>query len=87
MVRALAGGAVTLVEADAGLLRSPLEARGVRGRAERGVVGPTERGNPGSQEPGLPDLFDLGLRSTEGDGDIGDIPGFKEGALACGCEF
>ena len=62
MVRALAGGAVTLVEADAGLLRSPLEARGVRGRADRGVVGPT-------------DLFDLGLRSTEGDGDISDIPG------------
>ena len=57
MVRALAGGAVALVEVDEGLLSS--EARGVRGRAERGVVGPTERGNPGSQEPGLPDLFDL----------------------------
>ena len=57
MVRALAGGAVVLVEVDEGLLSS--EASGVRGRAERGVVGPTERGNPGSQEPGLPDLFDL----------------------------
>ena len=59
MVRALAGGAVALVEVDEGLLSSLPDARGVRGRAERGVVGPTERGNPGSQEPGLPDLFDL----------------------------
>ena len=57
MVRALAGGAVALLEAEEGLLSS--EASGVRGRADRGVVGPTERGNPGSQKPGLPDLFDL----------------------------
>ena len=62
MVRALAGGAVALVEVDDGLLSS--EARGVSGRAERGVVGPTDLGNPGSQEPGLPDLFDLGNASV-----------------------
>ena len=52
-------GAVAFVEVDVGAFRSPPEARGMCGRAERGVVGPTDRGNPGSQDPGLPDLFDL----------------------------
>ena len=58
---------------------------GVRGWwLDLGVVGPTERG---SQEPGFWDLFDLGLRSMEGEGEIGDWPAFREeGAPGGGAE-